>query len=239
VIRHSQSYLFGAISGTAVLAAAVVFFVLLVSAQAVRDWPISDITIGGGSDSSSVAPAESVTGEGTAPAAVGLSGPVTGAPAAGAGDTAAGAAGGTDAVRRNGAGNNRDSQAVGGGRGVESSPATEQPQTSSPTPPSTGSTPSSGSAPVSPAPSTGGGGDSNTATPGNTAPPAVSGAGTKVARSVTKTVRDISGAATPPAPSPVSNVTSGVAEVVNGSAPPPSGGDTIDKVKGVIGGIGD
>jgi hypothetical protein len=27
--------------------------------------------------------------------------------------------------------------------------------------------------------------------------------------------------------------------VVNGSAPPPSGGDTIDKVKGVIGGIGD
>ena len=41
VIRHSQSYLFGAISGTAVIAAAVVFFVLFVSAQALRDWPIS------------------------------------------------------------------------------------------------------------------------------------------------------------------------------------------------------
>ena len=43
MIRHSQSYLFGAISGTAVIAAAVVVFVLLVSAQALRDWPIGDL----------------------------------------------------------------------------------------------------------------------------------------------------------------------------------------------------
>ena len=62
MISHSQSYLFGAISGTAVIAAAVVFFVLFVSAQALRDWPIGDLHIGGGDDSAAVSPAQSLGG---------------------------------------------------------------------------------------------------------------------------------------------------------------------------------
>ena len=60
MIRHSQSYLFGAISGTAVIAAAVVFFILFVSAQALRDWPISGLSLPGGDDPTAVAPAQSL-----------------------------------------------------------------------------------------------------------------------------------------------------------------------------------
>ena len=81
MIRHSQSYLSGAISGTAVIAAAVVFFVLFVSAQALRDWPIGDLHLGGGNDSTAVSPAESLgAGGATNAAAANLSGPITGAP---------------------------------------------------------------------------------------------------------------------------------------------------------------
>jgi hypothetical protein len=46
VIRQAHSYLAGAVSGTALIAFAIVGFVLLVSLQAVRDWPLADI--GGG-----------------------------------------------------------------------------------------------------------------------------------------------------------------------------------------------
>ncbi|HEX5763208.1 MAG TPA: hypothetical protein VFY04_08825, partial [Solirubrobacterales bacterium] len=48
MIRQARSYLVGAISSTALIAAAVVAFVLLVSAQALRDWPLG---IGGGESS--------------------------------------------------------------------------------------------------------------------------------------------------------------------------------------------
>ncbi len=91
MIRHSQSYLFGAISGTAVIAAAVVFFILLVSAQALRDWPISDLSLpGSGNTSTSVSPAQSLGGGSANAAAESLNGPIsvsaaTVAPAAKAG----------------------------------------------------------------------------------------------------------------------------------------------------------
>jgi hypothetical protein len=47
VIRQARTYLVGAVSGTALIGAAVVAFVVLVSLQALRDWPISGLGIGG------------------------------------------------------------------------------------------------------------------------------------------------------------------------------------------------
>jgi type IV secretion system protein TrbL len=47
MIRQAHTYLAGAVSGSALVAAAVVAFVLLVSFQALRDWPLAGISIGG------------------------------------------------------------------------------------------------------------------------------------------------------------------------------------------------
>ena len=43
MIRQAHTYLAGAVSGTALVAAAIVVFVLLVSVQAVKDWPLSGL----------------------------------------------------------------------------------------------------------------------------------------------------------------------------------------------------
>ena len=42
MIQQARTYLAGAVSGTALIVAAVVVFVLLVSAQALRDWPLAE-----------------------------------------------------------------------------------------------------------------------------------------------------------------------------------------------------
>src|SRR3954452_22722873 len=47
MIRQAHTYLAGAVSGTALVAAAVVAFVMLVSFQALRDWPLAGISLGG------------------------------------------------------------------------------------------------------------------------------------------------------------------------------------------------
>ncbi len=45
--RQAHSYFAGAVSSTAVIVAAVIAFVLLVSAQAFREWPVSGLGFGG------------------------------------------------------------------------------------------------------------------------------------------------------------------------------------------------
>ncbi len=55
MIRQAHSYLLGAMSGAALLAAAIAVFVVLVSLQAFQDWPISGLGAGAG-DTTSVAP---------------------------------------------------------------------------------------------------------------------------------------------------------------------------------------
>src|SRR6478736_3501920 len=45
VNRLSQSYVVGAISGTATIAAAVVAFVMLVSLQTVEEWPVPGLSL--------------------------------------------------------------------------------------------------------------------------------------------------------------------------------------------------
>lgn len=64
MIRQAHSYFLGAMSGTALIAGAVVVFVVLVSAQAFKDWPIS--ALGGGfGESAPLAPGKPVAhGEG-------------------------------------------------------------------------------------------------------------------------------------------------------------------------------
>ena len=238
MIRHSQSYLFGAISGTAVIAAAVVFFILLVSAQALRDWPISDLSLpGSGNTSTSVSPAQSLGGGSANAAAESLNGPIsvsaaTVAPAAKAGGGANHhkASGGT-----NSAGKVSPQSQIQGSRGVQSAPV-QQPSGTSPAPAPTsgsGSTPA-GSGTASPAPS--GGGNSGSAGQEASSPPSAGNVGTRTARAVTKTVNEISSAAPPPVPSPVTNTVTEVEERVAPTSP--SSGSTSDKVKEAIAGIG-
>jgi hypothetical protein len=68
MIRQAHTYLAGAVSSSALVAAAVVAFVLLVSLQALKEWPLSGIGIGGG-DSAAVGPSAPVpTGSASSPA---------------------------------------------------------------------------------------------------------------------------------------------------------------------------
>ncbi len=53
MIRQAQTYLVGAVSGTTLIAAAVVAFVALVSLQALRDWPLPGLA-GGDSGAAAV-----------------------------------------------------------------------------------------------------------------------------------------------------------------------------------------
>jgi hypothetical protein len=83
MVRQAKAYLVGAVSGTALIAVAIAAFVLLVSLQVFRDWPIA--ALGGGKDAA-VAEAEAVPGgsvagggsSGTAEAAAGDGGSATG-----------------------------------------------------------------------------------------------------------------------------------------------------------------
>ena len=67
MIRQAHTYLAGAVSSTALVAAAVVAFVMLVSFQALRDWPLAGIGIGG-DDSAAVGSSAPVSGSAQSPA---------------------------------------------------------------------------------------------------------------------------------------------------------------------------
>ena len=239
MIRLSQSYLFGAISGTAVIAAAVVFFILFVSAQALRDWPISDLSLGGSDNSTAVSPAQSLGGSSTNAAGENLNGPITGTPAEVAPAAKAGGGGG----RHQGSGHAGNGGKVApetqiqDGRGVDSAPV-EQPSSTSPAPAPTtggGSSPA-GTGTASPSPSPAGGNSTGAGQETSSPPSSTGNVGTRTARRVTNTVHEISSAAPPPPPSPVTN-TVGEVEARVAPTPPPSG-TTVDKVTEAISGIG-
>lgn len=71
MIRQAHTYLAGAVSSTALVVAAVVAFVLLVSFQALRDWPLAGIGIGG-DDSAATGPSTPGSGSATAPTQTGV-----------------------------------------------------------------------------------------------------------------------------------------------------------------------
>ncbi|HEY1356228.1 MAG TPA: hypothetical protein VGF09_07920 [Solirubrobacterales bacterium] len=217
------------------IAAAVVFFILFVSAQALRDWPISDLNFGGGNDSTAVSPAQSLGAGSASPAAANLNGPVTATPAnVGPAAKAGGGNGNHKAAgHHNTSGKVAPETQIQGSRGVDSAPV-QQPSSTSPAPaPTSGSSPPAGSGTASPSPS---GGGSSPATGNSGSSPATGNVGTTTARRVTHTVNQIASAATPPSPSPVTNAVGAVEEKV-APTPPPSG-STVEKVKGAIEGIG-
>ncbi|HET9162413.1 MAG TPA: hypothetical protein VFN89_03065 [Solirubrobacterales bacterium] len=86
MVRQARNYLAGAVSGTALIGGAVVVFVMLVSLQGLRDWPLA--ALNGGEDSG---------GATVAPAGAAVSGPRV---APGTGRVANAAAGATGATNR-------------------------------------------------------------------------------------------------------------------------------------------
>jgi hypothetical protein len=99
MIRQAHTYLAGAVSSTALVATAVVAFVLLVSFQALRDWPLAGIGIGG-DDSAATGPSNpGGGGPAASPAQASVAGATAG-PVANAG-TARNHHGGVAGARRN------------------------------------------------------------------------------------------------------------------------------------------
>ncbi|HXS46824.1 MAG TPA: hypothetical protein VN756_05125, partial [Solirubrobacterales bacterium] len=81
--RQARNYLAGAVSGTALIGIAVVAFVMLVSLQTLRDWPLAALGGNDSGDSAVVAPETS--------AAAGANGPGSAVNAGSKGNVAAGA----------------------------------------------------------------------------------------------------------------------------------------------------
>lgn len=145
MIRQARSYLVGAVSGTTLVAVAVVAFVALVSVQTLRDWPLAGLVGGGeaepteartagpqgatagsssgGAGAGSAAGAESgragPSGDGGGSAAAGIGAPVDGPTSGSAGPDApvSSSGGGGGDSDRAGSGGGSQQPAVGGGGG--------------------------------------------------------------------------------------------------------------------------
>jgi hypothetical protein len=226
MIRQAHTYLVGAVSGTALVGAAIVAFVLLVSLQALKDWPLAGISVGG-SDSSAVAPSSSGANSATPPEAG-----AAGATVAGAG------AGGSTAPRANGRAAAQGNEAA---LAEAPTPAAGSPTAEAPSPGpvghagggDSGSSPA-GTASSSPQPAGGGGGGApSTPAAGGGSSSSGSSSGQSTSGAVTGTVnKTVAG---------VDEATGGVIgdtgvtkvteEVVNGVAGPESTvGHTVDEV---------
>ena len=231
MIRQAHTYLAGAVSSTALVAAAVVAFVLLVSFQALRDWPLADIGIGG---DDSVATGPSTPGAGlasptkTAGAAAAAGSVATGGPVHKANGRASAREGNRVAV-------DASPTAAAGSPTAEAPPPAPAGQGGSTGTPS-GSSPS-GSTSSSPA-SGGGGGGSNPSSGGSGSTPesgkqTTSGAATGT---VDKTVSGVDEATGGVLGS--TGVTETTEKVVEGVAGPESTvGHTVDEVVKTVGGL--
>jgi hypothetical protein len=213
MIRQAHTYLVGAVSGTALIGAAVITFVMLVSLQALKDWPLAGI--GGGGDGAAVSTGQPARGAGNAASAGGGS-------AAAAAHAAGKGAKGTS-PQHGGAGS------LGGSRGGSAAGGT------SPAP-SGGEAPSGGAG--STPSSTPGGGSGGGSGPGGGSAGGGSGQSTSgaVTGTVDKTVSGVDQA------TGGTLGDTGVAEVteetVNGVAGPESPvGKTVDKVAETTGGL--
>lgn len=110
MVRQTRIYFAGAVSGTALIGMAVVAFVVLVSLQALQDWPLASLS--GNGENGLVAPARPAGGK-----------------AAARPGTAAGVAvrgGGRNASHRAGARQSDSTAAADGGRAVSGSPVSSQ-----------------------------------------------------------------------------------------------------------------
>jgi hypothetical protein len=229
MIRQAHTYLAGAVSGSALIAAAIVAFVLLVSFQALKDWPLAGI---GGGGESSVSNGQPVQG-------------TAGGPGAAATGAAAGTAASAGAIARNGRGANGGQPAVAQQGGQPTAGTSPLPTLPASEPPS--STPAAGDSPGAPAPpsassnpSAGGGSGGSGSAPPKGSSASGGGSGQSTSGAVTETVNDtvsgvdktVGGALNEAG---VTKVTEGV---VNGAAGPESPlGETIDKTVEAVGGL--
>lgn len=229
MIRQAHTYLAGAVSSTALVAAAVVAFVMLVSFQALRDWPLAGLGIGG-DDSAAVSPSVPAAG-------------APGAPAKAAATAAAGPVG-AKVPTRNGNGHSvarRDSQA---GVGTLPTAATGSPAAEAPSAGPTGqgnSAPAGSSSPnssASSAPAVGGGGGSSPSGGGGSTgstekSQTTSGALTETVNKTVSGVDEATGGVLGN-----TGVTETTEKVVEGVAGPESiVGKTVDEVGKTVGGL--
>ncbi len=254
MIRQARRYLVGAVSSVTVISIAIVAFVLLVSAQVFKDWPIA--ALGGGNEQAAVSEASAVFAGSTPTAALaktvkpGTSATPVRTPATSGGDQSSGGANRGVAPQ--------DNTSVGSSAPplTESEPVTSAPQSSSP-----GSSPSSPADTSSPSPDqsspTSSGGDNATGTssgsskgssgsksPGQVveeivAPVTGKGGSTtaKVTETVNNTVNSVDEAVTGGALNET-GVTGLTEEVVNGVVGPESAlGNTVDETANAVGGL--
>ncbi len=223
MIRQAHTYLAGAVSGTALVAAAVVAFVLLVSFQALRDWPLADISLGG-DDNAASAP-NSAAGSQAGPAASGAAG----------GAAAATAAGPTNRNPSNRVATQGSNTVVGAVPSAPSgSPAAESP-TSSPVGGGPAGSSPSGSSSASSSPSGGNGGGASTPAPGanGSGSQSTSGAVTGAVNNTVSGVDEATGGVVGS-----TGVTKVTEEVVNEVAGPESPvGKTVDETVKTVGGL--
>lgn len=227
MIRQARNYLLGAVSGASLIAAAVVAFVLLVSAQVFEDWPLADLVGGGDEAAVSVAePAAAGSGAaGGATAAAGKAGAGGGAGAAGKGGTGGNGAnatggGGIGGSGQQGGAGGQGGAETGGGGGGGSAPG-QAPGGSSGG--STGTASNGG----------GGGGGGGEAGGGSTTTTTSAKATGTVNETVNQVDQTVTGGALED-----SGVTQATEEVVNSVAGPESPvGKVVDETVGTVDGI--
>jgi hypothetical protein len=231
MIRQAHTYLAGAVSSTALVAAAIVAFVGLVSFQALRDWPLAGIGIGGG-DSAATGPSNPGAGSATSPAEAGGASVTTG-PVLARGSSRNG--NGRSAAKRDQVAVDASPTAATGSPTAEaptSSPAGQGGSTGAPSGSPTGSASSS--------PTQGGGGGGSGPAPGSGSGSSAGGSSQStsgaIAGAVNKTVSGVDEATGGAIGSTgVPEVTEKVVEGVAG--PESTVGHTVDEVVKTVGGL--
>jgi hypothetical protein len=227
MIRQAHTYLVGAMGGASLIAVAIAVFVVLVSAQVVKDWPFAGLG-GGGEDAavSEARPAASGAGAATgvrAGAAAGADG--NGRAGDGANRAGSTVSGGGIAANDGSAGNATEPGAAGGG-GQGGSPA-GSPQATNTGGSAGGGAASSGNGSAGGGGKSGGGGGG-----GSTSSP--SG---QVTSTVNDTVNQVDEAALGGTLGKT-GVTEATEGIVNGVAGPESVvGQVVDEAVGAVGGI--
>jgi hypothetical protein len=228
MVRQAHTYLVGAMSGATLIAIAIALFVLLVSAQVFRDWPIAAL---GGDDGASVSKAEPVggtpTGNSGTAAAAGAGAARTASGGAAGGGNPAGRAGGSAPGATIEESGTAGAVAGGGGDGGGSGAGAPSGSAGSPAPSATNTSSGGGSG-------GGHGGGSGGGSESGTTTPSTSG---KVTETVDDTVNQVDQTATGGALNEA-GVTEATEGVVNGVAGPESTvGKVVDEAAGAVDGV--
>jgi len=235
MVRQAHTYLVGAMSGATLIAIAIAFFVVLVSAQVFRDWPLAALG-GGGDETAAVSRAHPAGGAGAAGGSVaiaagaGKASPAAGEPAGGSSDAIAGGdgVGTSDGGQITTTAPGESAPGTGGqGGGSGSTPSPQSPSSTSPSGSSSSGGGSSGGGGGG-ATSGGGGGSTSgtTSTPSAQVTETVNGTATKVDETALGGTLQETG---------VSGITE---SVVNGVAGPESTvGKVVDETVGAVGGL--